>query len=154
VNVIRKAAQEQMTKRLCKKIEEHITIKEQPFSDQVRDSRPDLHFVAKSFGSYFTVLIHISCPYGRFSDGQNKVEKVYLHKLEKHNRLADETKTIRNICAKIIWMTSAPPTRPSTHPPDSSICHFLSWGPAVNWFPIFSEHAVRRVDTASFGSVL
>jgi hypothetical protein len=40
--------------------------------------RPDLNFIASTFGSQFTVMIDISCPYGRISYGENTLEKFIL----------------------------------------------------------------------------
>jgi hypothetical protein len=63
-----------------------------------------LNFVAGSStcGTLFTVLIDISCPYGRISYGENTLEKVYVDKLEKYGRLARDLETIRNMKVEII----------------------------------------------------
>jgi hypothetical protein len=64
----------------------------------------DLNFVVGSSTcrTLFTVLIDISCPYGRISYGENTLEKVYVDKLVKYGRLARELETIRNMKVEII----------------------------------------------------
>jgi hypothetical protein len=66
-------------------------------SEQVRSLRPDLNTIASRSGLPFTLLIDISCLYGRISYGGNTSETVYIDKLEKYRRLTHETGTIRGM---------------------------------------------------------
>jgi hypothetical protein len=47
-------------------------------------------------------MTDISCPYARISYGENTLENVYIDKLDKYARLAQEVKEIRDKAVKII----------------------------------------------------
>jgi hypothetical protein len=102
VGVIRKAIKEYMKERLLSKIGDNTVVQEEGLSEEVRSLRPDLSFVTKIFGSIHTVLIDISCPYERISYGANTLEKVYIDKKEKYNKLAQGTSNIREMHVEII----------------------------------------------------
>jgi hypothetical protein len=104
VDVVRRAIEDNMPNRVHSAIGENTIIEEQGLSEEVRSLRPDLNFVASSFaaGAFYTVLIDISCPYGRISFGDNTLEKVYVDKLVKYGRLARELQTLRHMRVEII----------------------------------------------------
>jgi hypothetical protein len=100
--MVRRASEILMGERLLSEIGENITIREKSLSDEVRSLRPDISFVAESFTKSYTVLIDISCPYGRIAYRKNTLEKVHVDKLEKYRRLVEETTAIRRMYVEII----------------------------------------------------
>jgi hypothetical protein len=91
-----------MKERLLLEIGDNTVIREESLSEELRSLRPDLNFVTRTFGSSHIVLIDISCPYRRISYGTNTLEKVYLDKKKKYNRLVQETSNIVKIHVEII----------------------------------------------------
>jgi hypothetical protein len=99
---IRTAIEENMAERLLSSIGDNTVIREEGLSEEVRSLRPNLNFVTGSFESSHTMLIDISCPSRRISDGANTLEKVYIDKKDKYSKLAQETSNIREIYVEII----------------------------------------------------
>jgi hypothetical protein len=102
MDVVRRAIQDVMGERVLSNIGENIAIREERLTEEVRSLRPDMSFIAETFSLTFTVLIDISCPYGRIAYRKNTLEKVYVDKMEKYRRLADEIRAIRRMPVEII----------------------------------------------------
>jgi hypothetical protein len=91
-----------MANRLHSGIGENTTIVGESLTEETQQFRPDLNFIANTFTTRFTMIIDISCPYGRISYGENTLQKVYVHMLEKYTRLTREIKADRNMSVEII----------------------------------------------------
>jgi hypothetical protein len=102
VDVMRRAIEEQMANRLHTRISENTTMRGEGLSEEMRRLKPDLNFVASTYGMRFTLIIDISCPYGCISYGENTLRKVYVDKLEKYARLAQEIKADQYMLMEII----------------------------------------------------
>jgi hypothetical protein len=76
--------------------------------EETRRLRLDLHFVTSTFATRFTVIIDISCPYGRISHGKNAPQKVCVDRLKKSGILARELKADRDISMAIIPVIVSP----------------------------------------------
>jgi hypothetical protein len=102
VEVVRRAIIEKMRGRIHSPIGENVALHDEGLSEEVRRLRPDLNFVASERGEQFTVLIDISCPFGRISYGENTLDKVSLDKRAKYRELATELRRIRGMKVIII----------------------------------------------------
>jgi hypothetical protein len=92
---IRRAIGEDMEERLLSKIDENTVVREEDSSQEVRNLRPELNNIIRTFGSSHLVLIDISCPFRCVSWGANTLEKVYIDKKEKYSKSAQETSNVR-----------------------------------------------------------
>jgi hypothetical protein len=102
VNVVRRATEEQMVNRLHSGIGENTMMQGEGLSEETRRFRPDLNFISSTHVTRFTVMIDISCPYGRISHREKTLAKVYNDKLEKYARLVQKVKAIRDMLVEII----------------------------------------------------
>jgi hypothetical protein len=102
LDLVRRAIEENMAERLLSKIGDNIVIREEGLSKEMRSLRRDLNFVTKTFGSSSRVPIVISYLSGCTSYGVNTLEKVCIDKKEKHKKLAQETRNIREMNMEII----------------------------------------------------
>jgi hypothetical protein len=102
VEVVRRAIIEKMRGRLHSPIGENVALHDEGLSEGVRRLRPDLNFIASERGEQFTVLIDISCPFGRISYRDNTLDKVSLDKRAKYKELASELRRIRGMKVAII----------------------------------------------------
>jgi hypothetical protein len=104
VDVVRRTIEDHMATRLHSAIGDNTTVQDYGLSDEVRRLRPDLKFVASTFtnGGHFTVLVDVSCSYGRIYYGENTLKKVFVDKLEKCRRLAHELEASRDMRVEII----------------------------------------------------
>jgi hypothetical protein len=102
VDVVRRVIIEKMKGRIHSPIGENVALHDEGLSEDVRRLRPDLNFVASEAGEQFTVLIDISCPFGRISYGESTLDKVSLDKRTKYRELASELRRIRRMKVAII----------------------------------------------------
>jgi hypothetical protein len=79
-----------------------MTMSGEALSEKWRRTKPDLNLIAGIHGPRFTVMIDISCPYGRTPYGKKTFEKVSFDKLEKYARLAQEVRSIGDLPVEII----------------------------------------------------
>jgi hypothetical protein len=102
VEVVRKAIVENLRNKMYSGIGENVAIEEEGLSEEVRRLRPDLNFVANFRRTLSTVLIDVSCPFGRISHGVDTLKKVYVDKLAKYADLARELQRLRHMPVQII----------------------------------------------------
>jgi hypothetical protein len=102
ISVVRRAIEENIAERLVLKIDDTIVIRKEDLSEEVRILRPDVNCVTRACRSSHMVRIDMSCPDGCISYGANTLEKLYIEKKQKYNRLAQETRNVQETQMEII----------------------------------------------------
>jgi hypothetical protein len=87
-DMMRRPIEEHVVNTLHSGIRENTMMERESPREGTRRVRSDLHFVASTFATRFTIMIDISCPYRRISHGKNAPQKVCVDRLKKSAMLA------------------------------------------------------------------
>jgi hypothetical protein len=94
-DVVRRAIEKYKVQDLKSNIQENTIIREEQFSEEEMNQRPDLVLSHEQNGEITTEIIEMSCPYGRRAHNRNTLDRPFEQKRDKYQQSAEEVARIR-----------------------------------------------------------